>query len=300
MMASFVADKHIYSFTEPTASGSRKGSFSPPSSFLMRSRAFTDPTHLRFGDNEVYTGIPQTRFTRAALLEELMQTDHIHPHQGQRADQIRKATLHSSRTNKNDHTTHSLHVGEANDQEYQVQPEEYESVFDRLHAMPEDRQYMLERFLAEEDHPLTGDGDENVLGSPYIESTYIPPKTRRNSLDTNLLMIGAFAADFDEYRIHLPNGVYRIPNSSSETPIIDPWDQMPSPKNISRISPTFRRLLRARIRLNPAPTASEQKGSSSQHTFREGRSTGFDVAAEGAGHRLRLLCLFVNQVIQFQ
>lgn len=129
-----------------------------------------------------------------------MQTNHIPPHPGQQEDdQVRNTTLHNSRTNKNDHSTNSLPVGEAIDQEFQARPEEPESVFDRLHAMPEDRQYLLERFLAEEDHPSILDGDENVLGSFYIESTYSPPKTRRNSLDTNLLMVGAFAADFDEY-----------------------------------------------------------------------------------------------------
>lgn len=168
----------------------------------MRPRAFTDPTYRRPSHHKAYK-TSEAESTGAVRLGDNLQTKHIHPYQDQRDKWITQAEISISRTNLNECNTKSS-IGGTTNPVNQDQPKEFESAFDRLHAMPEDRHYLLERFFAEEDHPSTRDFDEGGRGSSYIEgdvgkSMYPPPKRRRTSLDTNLLMIGAFAEDFDEY-----------------------------------------------------------------------------------------------------
>ena len=202
-MTSLPANKHLSSFIDSTRSESHKRSFQQPSNFLIgRPRAFTDPAYRRPSHNKVYK-TSEAGSTCAVPLGDYLPTKHIHPYQDQRDEWITRTEIGISRSNLNECNTKSP-IGVITDQVYQYQPQEFTSAFDRLHAMPEDRHYLLERFFAEEDRPSTRIFDEGSKGSSYVEgdvgiSMYPPPKRRRTSLDTNLLMIGAFAEDFDEY-----------------------------------------------------------------------------------------------------
>lgn len=215
-MASFVADKRISSSVESNTSESHKRSLLQSSDILIvRPGAFTDSAYDHLSHSKAYAKTPGAQSTNTIGPEDYMQTKHIYPRQDQRDEWITKATIYTSRVGTNESDEESLSMGEGTDQAYEDQPRESESAFGRLHAMPEDRQYIMQRFLGEETYQPTRVLDESTKGLSYIEdevgeSMNPPPKRGQASLDTNFLMIGAFAEDFDEYEVytHLKSVVY--------------------------------------------------------------------------------------------
>ncbi len=175
-------------------------------SLIVRPRRFTDPTPRRPNSKQSSCGTAETQSISAACLGHYTQSRRIHQGQDQRNCWLRKRKLRGPRIRRNKSSIASLSMSEARDSAYHGEPREATPFMDRLYAVPEDRQYALQRFLGDEDLPLTPSLDDHIKGLSFVdgqagEPTYPPSKRRRASLDTNLLLIGAFAADFDEYSI---------------------------------------------------------------------------------------------------
>lgn len=138
-----------------------------------------------------------------------MQTTQKYLHGDQRDEGTTKATVRGSEIGTNDWDEKSISVGEATGQASKGQARESESAFDRLRAMPEDRQYTMRRFLGEEIHQLADAVVAKTEGLSYTDDevgesmNHLPPQQAQTPLDPNLLMIGAFAEDFYEYVIYV-------------------------------------------------------------------------------------------------
>ena len=170
----------------------------------MRPKGIADAIHqARWpGHNKVYGEIPEGQPTAPARLRFDKQKKHVYRHQEGRYNLIKRKTTGTCSIKRRTYDADSV-SGKGSDQVDQDQPKASKSAFDPLRDMPEDRQYVLQRFLAE-DPSLTGVVDETARASSHVQEKsigfeYPLPKARRASLDTSLLMIGAFAEDFIEY-----------------------------------------------------------------------------------------------------
>lgn len=170
----------------------------------MRSRSFTDPTNYRYSQSKTCNKAAEAKPIIAAHFENCKQTKLTNPPQEQQDDWITVTTTKTLSSNIKACSLDSF-TGAAIGQACSDQPGETESAFDQLRAMKECRQYMLQRFLTDEDHPSIRVLDEHPRRSSCAEDIVSDfdanhlPAGRRTSLDSNLLVIGAFAADFHEY-----------------------------------------------------------------------------------------------------
>lgn len=219
-MASFIIDDYISSSPESITSVSHERSLYYSSDLLItRSTASIDPSYHRPSHSKASYQSSEAQSTNATGPEDLMQKKHTHLREDQRDDWITKATVHSSKIGTNDPGEKSVFVGEATGQASKDQPRESKSLFDRLQALPEDRQYIMQRFLAEESHQQAGVFNNSTQGlscsNDKIGGTikHPPPRGKQASLDPNLLMIGAFTEDFDEYEI--PAHRYSVSSANS-------------------------------------------------------------------------------------
>ena len=139
--------------------------------------------------------------------EDSMSKEHMYLQEDQQDERITKATFHNSGVGKNNSDENSVSVGEAKGQASEDDARKPESAFDRLHALPEDRQYIMHRFLGEQTYQLTDLLNQSTQGLSSSDDKggqsmkHSPPQRGQAPLDPNLLMIGAFAEDFDEYEI---------------------------------------------------------------------------------------------------
>lgn len=134
-----------------------------------------------------------------------MQQSHTHLRKGQLDDRIEEATLRSSKVGINDPGEKSASVSEAIHRASKDQPREPESISDRLHTLPEGRQYIMQKFLNEETHQLAGvlnEGTQKLsctAGKHGHSSKHALPQGIKSPLGSSLVMMGAFTEDFDEY-----------------------------------------------------------------------------------------------------
>ena len=208
LMASFIDDEYISSPTEPATSESQKISSSYSSQiFVVRSRAFTDPSYHRPSRNKAGHQIAEAQSAHATDPEDLMQKRQTYLRRDQRDDWIEKGVIRSSKTGTNDPAQTSFSVGESIVQASKDQPGESKLSSDRVLALPEDREYIMQRFLREATHQPAGVLDDSTRELSCIADNvsgsikHPRPQEKKSPLDPNLRVIGAFTEDFDEYEI---------------------------------------------------------------------------------------------------
>lgn len=198
----------------------------------MRSTSFTDPSYHLPSHNKACYQTPEAQSAKGTGPEDLMQKSHTHLRKDQSDEQIVRAMFRSFSIGIHDPSQKSFSVSEAVRRASEDQRGEPESDFDRLHAMPEDRQYILDKFLKEETHQLAGalnEGPQELSSTADKggQSTKHPlPQGKKSRLDPRLLMMGAFADDFDEYEIDAHRkpvlSANHIHSTSTKHPIIKP------------------------------------------------------------------------------
>lgn len=199
----------------------------------MRSKTFIDPACYCPSRSKARFQAPEAKSTKTAEQEDFTQTMRIQLNEDQRDEWITTATVYSSSIETNDPDVKPIRDGEAAGQACEDPLRGAESAFARLHALPEDRQYIMRRFLSEESHELDKVAVESsqellCLDEKIDESTMnSPPQPGETPSDPNLLMIGVFAEDFDEYDIYAQtqksgssaNSIHCI---RTELPTLDP------------------------------------------------------------------------------
>lgn len=134
-----------------------------------------------------------------------MQKSHTHLRKDQQDDRTVEAMLRSSKVGINDPGQKSSSVSEAIQRASKDQPREPESVSDRLRTLPNSRQYIMQKFLNEETHQLAGVLKEDTQELSFTtdkhsqSSTQALPQGIKSPLGSSLVIMGAFAEDFDEY-----------------------------------------------------------------------------------------------------
>lgn len=172
------------------------------------SRAITDPTDYSSQNVPFDNGLPVTsngdgleqeflKTTRSTLPIPI-HTENFHEHCTEN-----DSTMESGRCTAGSFSS-SGGLDQVQDQIARGRSIEPGSAFLQLRAIPQDRYYSLNRFLAKEGSPSFLDVIENTtetLDESYGDQTeppYPKRKRRRMSLETDLMMVGAFAEDFEE------------------------------------------------------------------------------------------------------
>lgn len=207
-MASFINDEYISSPTEYATSESHKISSSCSSKvFIVRSRAFTDPSYHRPSHNKAGHHIAEAQSANGTDPEDLMPNHQTYLRKDQRDDWIEKGMIRSSKTGTTDPAQTSFSVGEPTGQASKDQSGESKLSSDRVLALPEDRQYTMQKFLNEATRQPAGVLDDNTRELSCIADKvggsikHPLPQDKKSPLDPNLRVIGAFTEDFDEYEI---------------------------------------------------------------------------------------------------
>ena len=134
-----------------------------------------------------------------------MQKSHTHLRKDQLDGRVAEAMLHSSKVGINNPGEKLSSVSEDIHRASKDQPSEPESISNRLRALPEGRQYIMQKFLNEETHQLAGVLNEGAqelscpAGKYGHSSKYALPQGIKSPLGSSLVMMGAFTEDFDEY-----------------------------------------------------------------------------------------------------